>query len=465
MIFSSLDFAVFLVVVLLLLLVIANNYLKKIILLVASYFFYGYWDKRFLLLILFSTIVDFLVGRYLVKIESVKGRKLFLTLSITANLGLLGFFKYFNFFIDSANAILGPLGWGTSNLSIILPVGISFYTFQTMSYTIDVYRGKIGPVKNFVDFALFVAFFPQLVAGPIVRAKDFLPQLDQEIRVRGINVWQGGQIFLIGLIKKLLIADAVSPFVDNVFSRPQVFSSITIWLAVAAYAVQIYGDFSGYSDMAIGCAHMMGFKLPRNFDMPYLSQDISEFWRRWHISLSTWLRDYLYIPLGGNRKDERRTYINLMLTMLLGGLWHGASWNFIIWGGMHGLALAGHKWWHNKGGSVFRLPDFINLILTLLFVMGCWVLFRIHDGGTILTIYSKMLFLNPLGSTWLHTTSLVAIGLVIIGHLLGKQRNKPELIFFPSPYSFRGAFVVTLALFAIYLFAPTDVAPFIYFQF
>lgn len=465
MIFSSLDFVVFFGVVLLLLFVIVNNYLKKIILIAVSYFFYGYWDKRFLLLILFSTIVDFLVGRYLVKFKTSRGRKLFLTISITANLGLLGFFKYFNFFIDSANAILGPLGLGTSNLSIILPVGISFYTFQTMSYTIDVYRGKIAPVKSFVDFALFVAFFPQLVAGPIVRAKDFLPQLDQEIRVRGINIWQGGQIFLIGLVKKLLIADAVSPFVDNVFSRPQVFSSTTVWLAVAAYAVQIYGDFSGYSDMAIGCAHMMGFKLPRNFDVPYLSRDISEFWRRWHISLSTWLRDYLYIPLGGNRKGEMRTYINLMLTMLLGGLWHGASWNFIIWGGMHGLALAGHKWWHNKWDSVVRLPDFINLILTLLFVMGCWVLFRIHEGGTILTIYSKMLFLKPTGTTWLHITSLVAIGLVITGHFLGKQLNKPQLIFFPSPYSFRGAFVVTLVLFAIYLFAPTDVAPFIYFQF
>ena len=491
MIFSSIDFLLFLIVVILLLIVAANNYFKKIILILASYFFYGYWDKRFLLLILAATILDFLVGQYLFKIKTVNHRKLLLTLSLSANLGLLGFFKYFNFFIDSANAILGPMGLGVSNLHIILPVGISFYTFQTMSYTIDVYRGKIAPVKSFVDFALFVAFFPQLVAGPIVRAKDFLPQLDREIRVRGSNLWQGGQIFSMGLIKKLLIADAVAPFVDNVFSRPQVFSSATIWLAVAAYTVQIYGDFSGYSDMAIGCAHLLGFKLPRNFDMPYLSKDITEFWRRWHISLSTWLRDYLYIPLGGSRKGQKRTYLNLIITMLLGGLWHGASWNFILWGSLHGLALAAHKLWRHKlvrpdppeeqpafqtrgvyqnfvesmARSTAVLPTFISVSLTLLFVMVGWVLFRVRDGGPILTIYSKMLFWDTPGSTWLHIPSLVAITLVIMGHLIGRWRNETELIFFPSPYSFKGAFVVTLVLFAIYMFAPTDVIPFIYFQF
>lgn len=465
MLFASLDFFVFLVIVLGLIFVTASNRLKKLILLCASYFFYGYWDVRFLLLIFTSTAVDFLVGGRLVRAGSIRQRKLLLGVSVVTNLGLLGFFKYYNFFIDSARPILAQFGLGVSNLDIILPVGISFYTFQTMSYTLDIYRGQLKPTKSFVDFALFVAFFPQLVAGPIVRARDFLPQLNREIRLEGANLWAGGQIFLVGLAKKLLIADTVAPFVDNVLVRPQVFSSVTVWLAVIAYALQIYADFSGYSDMAIGCARMLGFRLVKNFDMPYLAKNISEFWRRWHISLSSWLRDYLYIALGGNRKGDVRTYVNLMLTMLLGGLWHGASWNFVIWGGLHGLALVVYRLC--PAGIKRRFIRFTPLStgLTFLFVLWAWVIFRVADLGTALTVYGKLLFLNPVGGYWWHTGTFGAILLVVAGHIAGATRRQPELVFFASPYSFRAAFAITLAVFGIYLFAPTDVVPFIYFQF
>lgn len=465
MIFSSLDFFVFLAVVLLLLAVARHQQVKKIILLAASYFFYGYWDVRFLLLILFSTIVDYLVGQFLVQTNAPRRRKLLLTASVVTNLGVLGFFKYFNFFIDSANAILGQWGLGVSNLEIILPVGISFYTFQTMSYTIDIYRGELSPSRSFLDFALYVSFFPQLVAGPIVRAKDFLPQLDEKIQVRGLNLWSGGQIFLVGLVKKLLIADTVAPFVDNVMVRPQIFSSFTIWLAVLAYAVQIYGDFSGYSDMAIGSARMMGFNLRQNFNMPYLSANIADFWRRWHISLSSWLRDYLYIPLGGNRRGAVRTYLNLMITMLLGGLWHGASWNFVLWGGAHGLGLSAHRLWRDAGERWGVFPTWLGWLLTLLFVLFSWVIFRVQELPVVAIIYGKMLFLNPLGANWFDTPALIAIGLVILGHIAGRRRTEPDLILFPTPFGIKAAFAITLVVFAIYIFAPTDVAPFIYFQF
>ena len=322
--------------------------------------------------------------------------------SVCVNLGLLGFFKYYNFFVDSASAVLSEWGLGISNLEIILPVGISFYTFQTMSYTLDIYRGKLKPARSFSDFALFVAFFPQLVAGPIVRAADFLPQLEHRVHIRGANLWAGTQIFLIGLFKKLMIADSVAPFVDAVHEYPGYYSPMTTWLCVLAYSLQIYCDFSGYSDMAIGCARMMGYEFQRNFNMPYLSATITEFWRRWHISLSSWLRDYLYISLGGNRKGHLRTYTNLLTAMILGGLWHGASWNFVIWGTLHGAVLALHKAWTGMPKPAFWNSGLIRVLgvaSTFMFVSLVWVLFRAQDTQTMEAVYRKLLFLDAYGAS------------------------------------------------------------------
>ena len=401
MVFFSVAFFQFLVTLLVLLAVLPKRW-RKPFLLAASYYFYAYWDYRFTLLILTSTVVDYFIGPAIYRSQDGRRKRLLLLASVCVNLGLLGFFKYYNFFVDSASAVLSEWGLGISNLEIILPVGISFYTFQTMSYTLDIYRGKLKPARSFSDFALFVAFFPQLVAGPIVRAADFLPQLEHRVHIRGANLWAGTQIFLIGLFKKLMIADSVAPFVDAVHEYPGYYSPMTTWLCVLAYSLQIYCDFSGYSDMATGCARMMGYEFQRNFNMPYLSATITEFWRRWHISLSSWLRDYLYISLGGNRKGHLRTYTNLLTAMILGGLWHGASWNFVIWGTLHGAVLALHKAWTGMPKPAFWNSGLIRVLgvaSTFMFVSLVWVLFRAQDTQTMEAVYRKLLFLDAYGAS------------------------------------------------------------------
>ena len=309
-------------------------------LLLSGIFFYGYWDYRPLALIGFTSVFDFWLG---LKIGAAEGRnkKLLLTLDVLVNLSILVVFKYYNFFIDSFNFAVGNIlsieGYQLRGANIILPIGISFFVFEAMSYCIDIYRGQLRPYTNWRHFALFIFFFPRMIAGPIIRPADFLPQLEREIALRWPNIVAGGQMFLLGMTKKLVIADHLAGPVDLVFAHPQNYSPMLIWQAVIAYSIQIFCDFSGYSDMAIGTAKMLGFDLPVNFNLPYIATNISDFWRRWHISLSSWLRDYLYISLGGNRKGEARTYFNLMATMARGGLWHGASWNFVLWGVWHGL--------------------------------------------------------------------------------------------------------------------------------
>jgi alginate O-acetyltransferase complex protein AlgI len=378
MIFTDLNFLLFFSVVLL----VANIVLKNknrprvLFLTLASYFFYCAWDYRFSTLILFSTIVDYFLGLKISSVEGKERKKFYLSLSLLANIGLLGFFKYFNFFLDNINAIAGS---EFSTWNIILPVGISFYTFQTMSYTIDIYRRKISPEKDFLKFAFFVSFFPQLVAGPIVRAAEFLPQSQVLPEINKSRALAGFQIFLYGVIKKALIADTLAQFVDPVFSSPENFSSLTIWLGVIAYSIQIFTDFSGYSDMAIGVAHMLGYDLVKNFNRPYVSHSITEFWRRWHMSLSFWIRDYIYISLGGNRLGRFRTYINLLVTMLLGGLWHGASWSFVIWGGLHGVALAIERFFGLDNRAYSNRGKVLPWIVTMLFVANAWVFFRAQD--------------------------------------------------------------------------------------
>ena len=360
------------------------------LMLIASYIFYGAWDWRFLSLIVVSTLIDYMLGLRLEHEEDQRKRKALLTLSLIANLGFLAFFKYFNFFIESATLGLRSMGYdgSLSTLNIILPVGISFYTFQSMSYSIDVFRRQIPVERDLIRFATFISFFPQLVAGPIVRASDFLPQFNEDKRFEWNRFESGlGQV-LWGFFKKVAIADAIAPFVDQCFTAPHTFGALHLTIGVIFYSFQIYCDFSGYSDIAIGLARIMGFDFPRNFNKPYFSQNFQEFWQRWHISLSGWLRDYLYIPLGGSRGSKLFTWRNLMITMLLGGLWHGAAWVFVFWGFLHGayqvLGRIFSPYWQ-KFWSALRAPSWaqVPFNIAIVYVLTCiaWVYFRSGAPG------------------------------------------------------------------------------------
>ncbi len=465
MIFSSFTFFIFFATIITIFLILKNQKAKKIVLLFGSYFFYGYWDYRFLALIIFTSIFDFFIGKKISTSDSEKQRKKLLLMSVFVNLGVLAFFKYFNFFIGSANLAFGGFGLNLGTLNIILPVGLSFYTFESMSYNIDVYKKKLKYCENILDFLLFIAFFPKLVAGPIVRASDFLPQLKNKIEIKSENFKFGIQIFIFGLIKKLVIADKLAFFVDNVFGNSNVFNSATIWFAVIAYSIQIYCDFSGYSDMAIGLARIMGFRLNENFNMPYLAMNISDFWKRWHISLSSWLRDYLYIPLGGSRKGNARTYINLMITMILGGLWHGASWNFVFWGFWHGTGLAIYRIFEKKIPQTKNiLSEIASWTLTYLFVLVGWVFFRAQNISTALEIIQKMFLPSQGKIQWLYEPMFLALPIVIIAHIIGREKfsNKYPAL---NLTSFRGAFAIVFILLGILYFSMKNVNPFIYFQF
>jgi D-alanyl-lipoteichoic acid acyltransferase DltB (MBOAT superfamily) len=390
MLFNSIAFIIFIFIVFIIYPRLQHRQ-QNLFLLVASYVFYGYWDWRFNFLLLSSTIINFWIGRLIHASRAQGQRKRFLIASVVVNLGVLGFFKYCNFFLDSAASLLLSIGFQPNMpvLRVILPVGISFYTFQTMSYTIDIYRGKLEPTRTFLDFALFVAFFPQLVAGPIERARNLLPQIAQPRHVCSASVVQGLNLVLLGYFKKVAIADTLAPIVEGIFVSPEAMSSGQLWTGMYAFTFQIYGDFSGYTDIARGIAKMLGFELMENFNAPYLSRNISEFWRRWHISLSTWLRDYLYIPLGGNRIGKIRTYINLLLTMLLGGLWHGAAWNFVWWGLLHGIYLAVHRLLFGDGkpgaARLSVVPGWVvesgKIFLTFHVVGLTWIFFRSSDLG------------------------------------------------------------------------------------
>ena len=467
MIFTSLTFLAFFLVLMGLMAIIRGTTQREYLLLVASYIFYGAWNPVFILLIFASSLWAWYLGLLISRTSIQSLRMRYTWLSLILSLSMLGYFKYANFFAENLAYLLG-FKW--QHADIILPVGISFFTFQTMSYTIDLYRGRIPVCTSLHKFMLFVAFFPQLVAGPIVRASEFLPQLERKIRLKLHDMSIGSQIFLGGAIQKVLIADNISVFADQVFARPDLYSPATLWLGMLSYGIQIFCDFSGYSLMAIGVARILGYELPKNFNMPYVSISITEFWRRWHMTLSFWLRDYLYIPLGGNRKGTGRTYLNLIITMLLGGLWHGASWNFVIWGGMHGIALAAHKLWNTYTGSWDHIKQtvpykFISWILTTLLVGMLWIPFRSADISTTMLFY-KNLLPGGEGIIWLHPVVIVILGVVTVWHLLYLFRNR-LLAAFPvdRPQDTVPAFIISLSVILILLFAPINTSPFIYFQF
>jgi D-alanyl-lipoteichoic acid acyltransferase DltB (MBOAT superfamily) len=470
MAFNSLHFVVFLATVFgLYWLVAPHRRLRNALLLAASYWFYMHWDWRYAALLVFSTVLDYTVALAIEATDRPGRRKLLLACSLAGNLGVLATFKYFNFFLDSFASTLGAIGFSgeLGHLQVLLPVGISFYTFQTLSYTIDVYRGSLPARRSLLDVAVFVAFFPQLVAGPIVRASDFLPQLDLRPRYDDRRTLDGVRLIFRGLAKKVLIADTLAvAIVDPVYAEPGAWSGAANLLATYAYALQIYCDFSGYSDAAIGSAKLLGLELPINFNRPYLAVNIRDFWARWHISLSTWLRDYLYVPLGGNRKGQWLTYRNLAITMLLGGLWHGAAWNFVLWGAFHGGWLMTNRWLFGGGAKPAEAPlaeRIARRALTFHLVCVGWVLFRAANAFEAATVLGRIVTWAPgrfeAGPlVW----APLAIGFAL--HWLNPAwLARLERRFVDSPGAVQGAAYATMIL--LLVAAGGVETPFIYFQF
>ncbi len=415
MLFNTIDFVIFFIVVLSVFVLIKDRKFQHVFLLLASYFFFYYTSNYLITLLIFTTIWDYYFGKAIWKSDNLRTKKVFLICSLAGNLGLLGFFKYADFAITQFNFFgqYFDLGHKIPLLNLALPIGISFYTFHSITYTVGIYRGQLSPARSFTDYAIFVAFFPQLVAGPILRAKDFLPQLREkaeglevgsrlrQIVITNANLKVGITLMAIGFFKKMVIADNISQMSSDVFNSPIGQESFTIILGAIAFGIQIYCDFSGYTDIALGAASIMGFKIPINFNKPYFATSPSDFWRRWHISLSSWLRDYLYFGLGGNRKSKHRTYLNLFIVMFLGGLWHGASWNFVIWGMLHGLYLAIYKIISDRfpsfKKSVFfktRYGHIISIFVTQYLIFLAWIPFRVNDVGFIQYSMMKYLFLD-----------------------------------------------------------------------
>jgi alginate O-acetyltransferase complex protein AlgI len=470
MLFNTVQFFLFFLTVLVLHYTLPR-FLRKYLLLASSYFFYMSWNPVFVLLLLTLTVTDYVCALMMERFEQPGRKKTFLAISLAINLGFLGFFKYYNFLAHIAAQILGapPDGW---SLSIILPLGISFHTFQSMSYLVDVYRGEFRAIRNPIDYALFIAFFPQLVAGPIVRAREFFEGLyhwrapDDEERLRGV------MLMLLGLVKKMALADQFAQIADAYFKNPGAQPGIvSAWCGVVSFAMQIFFDFSGYTDMAIGMALLLGFHFPLNFRRPYLAFSITDFWRRWHISLSRWLRDYLYISMGGNRLGKWKTYRNLMLTMLLGGLWHGASWNFVIWGGYHGALLAVERALGRR--HIEQRPHWalypLRAVLTFALVCAGWVFFRAVTLPDSAYILSQMFTGAWQGTvkvipSWLRYLAFASLVIAIAEERyawidrLSRERSWPATAAY--------ACVAIVLAFCAELFGVIDkTVPFVYFQF
>ena len=443
------------------------------VILFSLYFYYKSSGIYFLLLV-FASVSDYWIAHAIYKVRTQRAKYWLVGLSVLVNLGMLGYFKYTNFLIEIANNLFGQ---GFLNFqNIFLPVGISFFVFQSMSYTIDICRGQLKPLNNWADYLFYLSFFPQLVAGPIVRAKDFIPQIRQNpLRVTREMFGMGVFLILIGLFKKAVISDYISlNFVDRIFDEPLLYSGFECLMGIYGYALQIYCDFSGYSDMAIGIALLLGFHFNINFDSPYKSASITEFWRRWHISLSSWLRDYLYISLGGNRKGKIRQYANLIITMFLGGLWHGASWNFVFWGMLHGVALAVHKFWmgvtgRKKGERSRGIRRFFGIVITFHFVCFCWIFFRNADFSAsldmlrqIFTTFRPGLFPQLIVGYW-EVFALMALGFFLHfvpdswEHACSKAVVRLPLI--------GKALLLVAIVYLVIQMKSSEIQPFIYFQF
>lgn len=473
MLFNSLTFVVFFIIVLTLHNAPFSWRIKKTNLLIASYLFYAAWNPPFVLLLWLSTIVDWNVAKRLYKTEGVNNRRALLAVSILVNLGLLGWFKYGEFLLENfvSLAALVGINYEPPQWSIILPIGISFYTFQTMSYSLDIYFKRAKPAKSLLDFSLFVTFFPQLVAGPIIRPTHLIPQFATPRVATPKQLYWGLGLMTIGMFQKIVVADGLlAPTADAVFGAAEMLHPMDAWLGTLAFSGQIFSDFAGYSTTAIGIALTLGFGLPDNFRYPYASIGFSDFWRRWHISLSSWLRDYLYIPLGGNRKGNLRAYANLLVTMLIGGLWHGASWTFVVWGGLHGVYLAAERWLKSRFGELAlwqTLPMQILLALLTYFLINItWVFFRAPDFAAAWRLIDTMLTfetgaLKVLSNVLiLHTT--VAISAMLAIHWYMRKRSLEEEVA-RMPVALTGVIWGVMVMLIIITQGGSDA--FIYFQF
>lgn len=489
MLFNSLDFAIFFPIVFVLYWLVSSNLRwRNILVLASSYVFYGWWDWRFLFLIAISSIVDFYVGQKLYKENNAKKRKRLLLISLIVNLGFLAYFKYTNFFIDTFVDSFRLFGkeLEITSINIILPVGISFYTFQTLSYTIDIYRKQLKPTKDWLSFFSFVAFFPQLVAGPIERASHLLPQFYKTYKFNYNQVKSGLLLMAFGLFKKMVIADRAALYVNEVYNNPGNYEGIETIFGTVLFAFQIYCDFSGYSDIAIGAARTMGFDLMKNFDSPYLSKSITEFWRRWHISLSTWFRDYVYIPLGGSRNGKYRTYYNLFIVFLVSGLWHGAAMTFVIWGVIHGVIIVIEKAIFKSKEKVFSLLNIDKSILSnkLIFIMitftivcFAWVFFRANSFADSIIIiegfftnnfyelFGEKLYLIGLKE---HEFTLLFLSILSLTYIENSHRKQSMFsLLNEQPIFFRWSVYLSIAVFIIIfgVYGSEIDSEFIYFQF
>lgn len=479
MIFNSIDFALFLPIVFILYWFVTNKSLslQNILIVVSSYLFYGWWDWKFLSLILFSTIIDYTIGLKLETESSQIKRKVLLWISVIVNLGFLGFFKYYNFFLDNFVNAFQFFGHqiNTQGLNIILPVGISFYTFQTLSYTIDVYKRKLKPTKDFIAFSAFVSFFPQLVAGPIERATHLLPQFYTKRKLDYSKAVEGMHQILWGLFKKIVIADRLAIVVNEIYNYPDEYHGFTLILGTLLFAFQIYCDFSGYSQIAIGTAKLFGFDLMKNFNTPYISSSLSEFWRRWHISLSTWFRDYVYIPLGGNKTSKHRWYFNILLVFIISGFWHGAKWTFIIWGAIHGVILILESFLYEITLPKNRIIKSLKIIITFTIVCFGWIFFRanslndafyiINDISTLSNYnYSQIsLYMIPVVKNTVFAMdiflSVVFVIILILAEVINKENRFNKLKFrFRLP-------IYIIVIWTIFILGAFEKSEFIYFQF
>jgi alginate O-acetyltransferase complex protein AlgI len=474
-VFNSLTFLVFFAVLLVLHRLPFSWTTKKVNLLIASYVFYAAWNPPFILLLWASTIVDWFIARgiYAARDKSRATRRSWLVISVAVNIGFIGFFKYGEFLLQNWQALMASFGitWVAPEWNIVLPVGISFYTFVTLSYTLDVYLGRLKPIDSFLNYALFVTYFPHLVAGPIVRPTQLVPQFEKPRQATRDQMLWGAGLIVLGLFEKVVLADAgLANVADRVFGATDPVGFVDAWLGTLAFSGQIFCDFAGYSTVAVGVSLCLGFALPDNFRMPYAAIGFSDFWRRWHISLSTWLRDYLYIPLGGNRGSEVRTYVNLMLTMLLGGLWHGANWTFVVWGGLHGLYLSVERWIRNRtgvaGDPVSAWSRLSLALLTYFLVNITWVFFRAHDFGAAARILAGMFGFAGDAPAVLPTIYMIKAGVIVAGIVTVQwlmRKRELEDVVARTPWWVTG--LATAAMLFAVIIAQGSGEAFIYFQF
>lgn len=480
MLFNSIEFLLFLPIVFILYWFIFNRNIKlqNLIIFLSSYLFYGWWDYKFLSMIFLSTIVDYFIGLMIFNNSNERRRKILLFCSLLFNLGVLGFFKYYNFFVDSWIDLVGLVGYEIKSvwtLNIILPVGISFYTFQTMSYTIDIYRRKLKPTRDFISFASFVSFFPQLVAGPIERATNLLPQILNTRKFKYAQATQGLNLILWGMFKKVVIADSLGPVVDNIFRNHETYGGLTLWIGAIYFSFQIYCDFSGYSDIAIGTAKLFGIKLMENFKIPYFSRNIGEFWRRWHISLSTWFRDYLYIPLGGSKEGNGKAIRNIFIIFLVSGFWHGANWTFLAWGLFHSILFIPSFLFNTNRKYVTSViaensyfpstKEALESITTYILVVISWVFFRSENLTSSFFYLKKMFFDFELNFQAIEIKYVIFILILLLTEYLDRNSKLFENRFNKNKYLNKLIKWFILLLTIKYFLQNLGMNQFIYFQF